>query len=235
MFRKTEDGAIDNLLRAQVGRGGGPPPLCQEFDPDLANAYVEHCLPARARAHYEQHLSLCASCRKSVVTLARMADAEVVFTEKSRVTSLPREPRWKALLGAMSRPQWAMAAVAVVILVVSVPLVLSRKGTEVNQSSPQSTLAQPPSSADAPAEYRAEQGNAGGQAVDGGRVQPESARQIAASQQDTTAPKPARSAEDSREALGQTSAETAGGVAGGVVARSEPPPTQPVEAKSVNQ
>ncbi|MFP5261247.1 MAG: hypothetical protein ACLGJB_05000 [Blastocatellia bacterium] len=235
MFRKTEDGAIDNLLRAQAGRAGRPPAPCQEFDPDLANAYVEHSLPVRARAHYEQHLSLCAPCRKSVVALARMAEAEGAFAEKSRAASLPREPRWKALLGAMSRPQWAMATAAVVILVISVPLVLSRKGAGVNQPPEQAKLDQPSPSAAAPAEYKASQDNPGGRPVDGGRAQAEPPQQVASSQQDRNAPRPARPAEDSGDGAAQPSAETAGGVAGGAMARSEPPQTQPVEAKPVSQ
>src|SRR5215216_3825415 len=109
MFWKTEDGAIDNLLRAHAARAaGGPPPLCREFDPDLANAFIERSLTASERGRYEQHLSLCASCRKSVVALARMAASDTVFSDQAKslpVMQVP-EPRWKTLLGAMSRPQW---------------------------------------------------------------------------------------------------------------------------------
>src|ERR1051325_6648826 len=128
MFRKTEDGAIDSLLRAHLGRAGGPPPLCREFDPDFANAFIEHCLTAGERARYEQHLALCASCRKSVVALARMAETETAFTTsgaKSSGESHRHEPRWKAFLTPAFKPQWAMAAAAVIILAISVPLFLS--------------------------------------------------------------------------------------------------------------
>ncbi|HVG20402.1 MAG TPA: zf-HC2 domain-containing protein, partial [Blastocatellia bacterium] len=232
MFRKTEDGAIDNLLRAHVGRAGGPPPICREFDPDLANAYIEQGLPAGARARYEQHLSLCASCRKSVVWLARMAESDTVFTTsdgKSRAVSLSPEPRWKTLLGAMSRPQWAMAAAAVIILVISVPLFISQRGAGINQSSVRPDLAQPSTSGGAPAEYKAEQAEAASQLVEGG-VQPGPAQQVANAQQERTAPKPARSAEDSGEAVGPTASDASGGA----VAKSEPPQTQPVEAKAAD-
>src|SRR5215208_7427718 len=110
MFRKKEDGAIENLLRAHAARAGGPPPLCREFDPDLANAFIEHSLTAGERGRYEQHLSLCASCRKSVVALARMAETDTL-AEPRRVIE-ESGPRWRAALGLIFRPQWAMAAAA---------------------------------------------------------------------------------------------------------------------------
>ena len=44
MFWKTEDRAIDKLLGAKRARQSDPAQICREFDPDLANAYIEHSL-----------------------------------------------------------------------------------------------------------------------------------------------------------------------------------------------
>src|SRR5690348_3615486 len=76
MFPKTQDNTIDRLLRAQGGGAGKESPLCREFDVDLANAYVERSLPASERAGYENHLAACSPCRKAIVALTRMAQAE---------------------------------------------------------------------------------------------------------------------------------------------------------------
>ena len=73
MFRKTEDRTIDNLLRARRSEEIAAEPFCKEFDPDLANMYIEHCLTPAERAGYERHISLCAPCRKATVALARLA------------------------------------------------------------------------------------------------------------------------------------------------------------------
>jgi hypothetical protein len=237
MFRKTDDGAIDNLLRAHLGRAGGPPPLCREFDPDLANAYVEHSLPVKESARYERHLSLCASCRKSVVALARMAEANTVFTTsdaKSRGGGQESEPRWKALLGAMSRPQWAMAAAAVIILAVSVPVFLSQKSAGVNSQARQSELNQPSPGGDAQAAGKTELENPANAVIAGESAETTLAQQTANDQQGRTASRPARSGEESGASVKET-AENALGVASGAVAKSEPPRTEPVEAKTVDQ
>jgi Putative zinc-finger len=238
MFRKTEDGAIDNLLRAHIGRAGGPPPLCRDFDPDLANAFIENSLTAGERARYEQHLALCASCRKSVVVLARMAETDTVFTTpdaKPRGGLQQPEPRWKALFIPAFRPQWAMAVAAVIVLAISVPLFLSRKDRGVNQQQDQSQLSQPSSGNGAATAPRAEQANPAGAAVAGDVAQPESSRQAANTQQDRAAQRQDRSAGEKEESTEQPPAENASGVAGGVVAKAEPPQPQPVEPKTGDQ
>ncbi len=129
MFPKTQDETIDRLLRAQGGGAGKELPLCREFDADLANAYVERRLQAGERAGYENHLAACSPCRKAIVALTRMAQAEqvpaaVAAVEKARGASPIRQ--W---LGALTVPQWAMAAAAVVALAVALPLVLSHRST----------------------------------------------------------------------------------------------------------
>jgi hypothetical protein len=238
MFRKTEDGAIDNLLRAHVGRADGPPALCREFDPDLANAFIEQNLTVRERARYEQHLSLCASCRKSVVVLARMADTDPAFmTADSSLRGAAQvpEPRWKAFFAPAFRPQWAMAAAAVIILAISVPLFLTRKDQGVNQRG-QSQLTQPSSSTDAPAELKADQANSAGATVASDGLQPESSPQAAARiQQERSAAKPAHSSEEPGESAEEPAAENASSAAGSAVAKAEATQPQPAESKTADQ
>ena len=125
MFGKNEDRVIDNLLRANTrGRSSGAPTSCREFDPDLANAYIERSLTAGERAGYERHMSECHACRSSVVTLARIAAAEAAPTpvrEEGRFATL------KGLFTAPLLPRVAAAALAVIVLAISIPLLISRK------------------------------------------------------------------------------------------------------------
>src|SRR5918992_5681753 len=103
MFSKTEDGEIDNLLRAHAGARGQKVPTCCEFDPDLANAFVERRLNSIERARYERHLADCSPCRKSTVLLARMADAEAAPAVAGFVPSnaAPATARVRTGLGAL--------------------------------------------------------------------------------------------------------------------------------------
>ena len=127
MFWKNEDRVIDNLLRANTRGRGGPDLDCREFDPDLANAYIERSLTANARAGYERHLSECHACRSGVVALSRMAESEAApavaalsVREASPFAAL------KGLFTPSAMPRVAAAALAVVVLAVSIPLIFSR-------------------------------------------------------------------------------------------------------------
>jgi hypothetical protein len=233
MFRKTEDGAVDNLLRAHAARAaGGPTPLCREFDPDLANAFIEHSLTASERGRYEQHLSLCASCRKSVVALARMAETDTVV--KSRPGIWEAEPRrWKALLGPISRPQWAMAAAAVVILAISAPLFMSRKGGGGEQKTAEALTAQAPSTA-AGSQSRAGQDSPAGAAT-GGEVASVMVGHDNSSAQNKSEAKSTGAKQEAGESEKETAAREASGAAVGAAAKSEPPLTELVDSKKVAQ
>ena len=130
-FGQTRDGVIDNLLRAYVSRPSNIHQKCPDFDPDQANAYIERSLTDPSRLRYEAHLSECAACRKNVVALVRLAEADrsasaVPAREVSRSTWLTTV---RQMFGAMSQPQWAMAAAAVIVLAISVPLLLTRNQT----------------------------------------------------------------------------------------------------------
>ncbi|HKS40401.1 MAG TPA: zf-HC2 domain-containing protein, partial [Blastocatellia bacterium] len=135
MFWKTDDRAIDKLLGAQRARQGDPAQVCREFDPDLANAYIEHSLTTTETLRYEQHLSACTQCRKSVVMLSRMAVADPVFSQTEvKSFALAGETRTgiKRWFGVMSAPQWAMAATAVLVLAISLPFLMSNKRNSAN-------------------------------------------------------------------------------------------------------
>lgn len=133
-LRKTEVSAMDRLLRGHLLQQSGPQQVCKQFDPDLANAYIEHSLTATERERIEQHMSLCAPCRTAIVALARLAEAEAPAS-LARPTQQAAEG-WRERLGAwaevLTTPRWAMAAAAVIVLAVSVPVLLSRINTRNN-------------------------------------------------------------------------------------------------------
>lgn len=148
-FGKTKDGVIDSLLRAYVSRSGNPSQACAEFDPDLANAYIERRLPSGSRSRYEHHLSECGACRKDVVALVRLTDTTALVLpaqDRARATWLSGIGK---VFGAMSRPQWAMAMAAVLVLAVSLPVLLSRDTARPNQQVPDSIPAEQSSAANA--------------------------------------------------------------------------------------
>src|SRR6185295_13561432 len=145
---KTSDGVMDNLLRAYVSRSANPAQTCPEFDPDLANAYIEHSLPGGARSRYEHHLSECGACRKNVVALAKMSDIPASASPvRDQATWLSGVRR---VLGVMSRPQWAMATVAVLVLAISLPVILTRNaGQQRAKAVSQATASAPVASPEA--------------------------------------------------------------------------------------
>jgi hypothetical protein len=133
-LRKTEDRAMDRLLRGHPLQQSGLQQVCKQFDPDLANAYIEHSLTAAERERIEQHMSLCAPCRTAIVALARLAEAEAPASaaRPGQQAAEGWRERLGALAGAMTTPRWAMAAAAVIVLAVSVPVLLSRISTRNN-------------------------------------------------------------------------------------------------------
>ncbi|HVF89620.1 MAG TPA: hypothetical protein VNH22_06100 [Blastocatellia bacterium] len=138
MFSKTEDGEIDCILRAHAGRRGEHGFICREFDPDYASAFVEQSLTPGEQSRYEDHLAACHPCRSSVIALARLADADA---DRSRAELEPapalderaRSARgglgaWLGgWLGPVSVRHLVPAAVAFLIVAVSLPLLLLRK------------------------------------------------------------------------------------------------------------
>src|SRR5215813_5196894 len=132
-LQKTEevvgDTVVDRLLRANARKQTRTTGICPVFDPDRVNAYVERVLTEQERARFEAHLGSCAPCRSVVVTLARLAREEA-----APALALPAvEPRRAGFADALRsfgkilmRPQWALAATAVVMLAIGLPIYFSR-------------------------------------------------------------------------------------------------------------
>ena len=140
LFGENRDRAIDILLRAQVLRSSGVLETCSEFDPDLASAYVEGRLTTGLHSRYEEHLSVCGTCRKCVVGLSRIAMSDLKPARTSGV-------KVRGVFGILSRPQWALAVAAIIVFVVSLPLLLSRSP---NKSSKRTSVAEQVASDSAP-------------------------------------------------------------------------------------
>lgn len=123
---KTEDRAMERLLRGHVSQQSGPR-VCNQFDPDLATAYIEHKLTTTERDGFERHMSLCAGCRTATVALGRFAEADApVSIGPAQQANQGWRERLGSLAGAITAPRWAMAATAVLVAAVSIPIVMSR-------------------------------------------------------------------------------------------------------------
>ncbi len=142
---KIEDGVMDNLLQGFIKRQMQPDSTCEAFDPDLASAYLERVMTEREQSHYESHLSECAPCRKNVIALARLVEAEVTEVSVAAVAAgVPaslneataeanhfaseEKAHWlgklKGWFGLLATPRFALAATAALALAVAIPYVL---------------------------------------------------------------------------------------------------------------
>jgi len=61
------------MLRRHLKSGGAPVAACAGFDFDAASAYLENALGGTHRAGYESHLAGCATCRRYLIELSRLA------------------------------------------------------------------------------------------------------------------------------------------------------------------
>src|SRR5262249_26932654 len=61
------------MLRRHLKSGGAPVTACAGFDFDTANAYLEDALGGSQRVGFESHLAGCASCRRHLIELSRLA------------------------------------------------------------------------------------------------------------------------------------------------------------------
>lgn len=138
---------MDRLLRGHVSQQPGPKQTCKQFDPDLANAYIEQSLTPTERERFQQHMSICAYCRTVTVSLERLASAEAPALLSKPGRQMAAEgwrERLGALAGAMTTPRWAMAAAAVIVLAVSMPVLLSRTGVgNMARSGQETAIVQP--------------------------------------------------------------------------------------------
>ncbi|HJQ68821.1 MAG TPA: zf-HC2 domain-containing protein [Blastocatellia bacterium] len=234
MFGKNEDRVIDNLLRANTRGRGGPDLDCREFDPDLANAYIERSLTSAERAGYERHLAECHPCRSNVVALARMAEAEVAPALAARSVREPgRFASLKGLFTTPAMPRVAAAALAVIVLAVSIPLLLSSGERRAPEQNAFSDVAASPSGAEArqasPGLSRQEaQQDAVDNPKPGAATLPTSAPRSAGGEPEQTAAVYGETAAGKQQPVAPDA--TASGAAG--PARVEPPRTEKVEDKS---
>lgn len=229
MFPKTQDHTIDRLLRAQGSGPGNGPLLCREFDADLANAYVERHLTAGETTRYEQHLATCSPCRRSIIALRRMAEpaaarADVVIGRP------PAESPLRRWLGALTTPQWAMAAAAAIVLAITLPLALStrHKPTAVTVDMAQANATPPaPATADGQmAGYVAADSNTPNTATSATHENP------SAPASTTVSDKPATVNQEKREAVAAPEPAHADESTAPAPAKStEPPPADQAAAK----
>lgn len=64
---------FETMLRRRLRSGAAPVAACAGFDLDAASAYLEGALGGSHRAGYESHLAGCATCRRHLIELSRLA------------------------------------------------------------------------------------------------------------------------------------------------------------------
>jgi hypothetical protein len=220
---EAPDGALDRLLRANVSRPSNRG--CSEFDADLATSYIERSLTADSRSHYEQHLFECTPCRKNVIALSRLTEAELRPAASLHADSRPQS---RTIFGLASLPRWTMAAAAVIVLAISLPLLLTRTSNPATQGVS-------PISADSPA---ADNSQAINQAP--GMSSPAAAKASAGtglgSSESKASEKHAVDAVSSNSAVAAQQPAGSGGdrasVGGKLEAKAEPKPAEPVQVAS---
>ena len=200
----------------------------------VRHCYVERRLTTGETTRYEAHLAACSPCRKTVVALTRLARAEAEPARPDvavvgRAAGASPARRW---LGALTAPQWAMAAAAAIVIAVALPLVLSSRAGRNDQapSVNESSASQPAAStlAGGPEQKSSTDNAAGTPARAAGR---ENATDRAASPSE----KPASTFEQAKkeapaEALGASGDPNGGAPAGATPA--EPKAADQVLAKS---
>jgi hypothetical protein len=72
-WNKTAFVEFETMLRRRLRSGAAPVAACAGFDLDAASAYLEGALGGSHRAGYESHLAGCATCRRHLIELARLA------------------------------------------------------------------------------------------------------------------------------------------------------------------
>ena len=64
---------FETMLSLHLERRRGLGAVCEHFDPERANGFVEGILASAEASRYEEHLSTCSTCRQAVTELKRMA------------------------------------------------------------------------------------------------------------------------------------------------------------------
>src|SRR5262245_33674159 len=78
-WNKSAFEVFETMLGRHLRSGATPVVACAGFDLDAASAYLEGALGGTHRASYESHLAGCATCRRHMIELARLAQAAPSF------------------------------------------------------------------------------------------------------------------------------------------------------------
>ncbi|MBO0861809.1 MAG: zf-HC2 domain-containing protein [Chloracidobacterium sp.] len=103
-WNKTAFVKFETMLRRRLRSGAAPVTACAGFDLDSASAYLEGALGGSHRVAYESHLAGCATCRRSLIELSRLAQTAALMEPQILVMPTAAEgpgwDRWKAALTA---------------------------------------------------------------------------------------------------------------------------------------
>ena len=120
----NKTGAFEKLLRSHI-KASDDSTNCPGFDADLAAAYLERTIPAATHQRYERHLGECASCRFTVAHLARSDQPDLSASKVDKAPVKSARADWLfGLLSALATPKWALAGLALLVAVISVPVVI---------------------------------------------------------------------------------------------------------------
>ncbi|MGH9752645.1 MAG: zf-HC2 domain-containing protein, partial [Blastocatellia bacterium] len=92
-WSKTAFVEFEAMLRRRLRSGAAPVAACAGFDLDDASAYLEGALGGSHRAGYESHLAGCATCRRHLIELSRLAQT-VPRVGTQAVTVKDQTPAW---------------------------------------------------------------------------------------------------------------------------------------------
>jgi hypothetical protein len=105
-WNKTAFVEFETMLRRRLRSGAAPVTACAGFDLDAASAYLEGALGGSHRAGYESHLAGCATCRRHLIELARLAqtaplaEPQIVVSPATAPGRIPAWDRWKTAVTA---------------------------------------------------------------------------------------------------------------------------------------
>src|SRR5215831_18703627 len=101
---------FETMLRRRLRSGAAPVSACAGFDLDAASAYLEGALGGSHRAGYESHLAGCATCRRHLIELARLAqtaplaEPQIFVKPATAPDRIPAWERWKEAVTAWLDP-----------------------------------------------------------------------------------------------------------------------------------
>ncbi|MBI3650355.1 MAG: zf-HC2 domain-containing protein [Acidobacteria bacterium] len=236
-----EDTAINQLLQSYFKQQPPTEFHCEGFDADIASLYLERVLTAPETSRYEIHLFQCSPCRFNVIALARLMEQEVpaiisaaaeepaaihttIATEQasSSATRNGFAERLKGWLGLLTTPGFALAAVATLVVAISIPLLISQK----RNSSPNATAQSPATTSSADHDRQSAQSRAANSE--------ESVGNTATKETNPAAPKPEAYVGDNTNNQPARNSDE-GAAAAGAVAGFTPPATEPALAKDAKE